>query len=163
MDYAVRNPAYGPNSIINCEIEHPDLGWMPCALDNNLPEHQTMYAAAVAMTPTAYVPPSASELLEAQRAVAVLSRSQFIQAVYVAGILTKAEALASAAGAVPAFFEIALAALVANGDITQQEADLSEILWAGLVQVERNHPLLPVAQAALDLTDAEVDALFGIS
>lgn len=104
-------------------------------------------------------PPTVAEL----RARAVLSRSQFITACYAAGILSKADAVAAAAGTVPAFFLAALDAQVSGGSMTQAEADGAEILWAGLVEVERNHALIPIAQGALGLTDAQVDALFGIS
>jgi len=97
------------------------------------------------------------------RSRAVLSRAQFIQAVYAAGILTKAQAIDAAAGGIPAFFITALDGLVAAQAMTQAEADQAEILWAGLTQVERNHPLIPIAQGALGLSDAQVDALFGIA
>lgn len=103
-----------------------------------------------------------SKATEAKRPVAVLSRAQFLMRSRQAGILTKSQALAAAAGEVPTFFLTALATLVAAGAMTQDEADDAEILWAGLTQVERNHPLMPIAQTALNLTDAQVDALFGI-
>ncbi len=105
---------------------------------------------------------SPESILSAKREASVLSRAEFIQAVYKANILTKQEAKAAAAGEVPAFFITAIDTLVANGDMTQADADDAEILWAGLTQVERNHPFLPIAQSSLGLTDAQVDALFGI-
>jgi hypothetical protein len=103
-----------------------------------------------------------AEALTEARSNAVLSRAQFLQAVYKAGILTKSKAIAAAAGEVPAFFITALDALVTNGGLLQADADDAEILWAGLTQVERNHPFVPIAQGSLSLTDAQVDALFGI-
>lgn len=108
-------------------------------------------------------PPSPEQVLAKKRASAVLSRAEFIQAVYAAGILSKQQAVAAAAGGIPDFFIAALNALVAAQAMTQAQADGAEILWAGLTQVERNHPFLPIAQGALSLTEAQVDALFGIS
>jgi len=111
-----------------------------------------------------FTPPAgyADDILAAKRAGVALSRSQFIQAVYAAGIMNKGQAIAASAGQVPAFFLTALEGLVAAQAMSQAEADNAEILWAGLTQVERNHPLIPIAQGALGLTDAQVDALFGI-
>jgi len=107
--------------------------------------------------------PDPAPSIETLRSKAVLSRSQFIQAVSAAAILTKALAIDAAAGGIPTFFIAALDGLVAAQAMTQAEADQAEILWAGLTQVERNHPLIPIAQGALGLSDAQVDALFGIA
>tara|TARA_R110000851_G_scaffold174949_3_gene321174 strand:+ start:9644 stop:10159 length:516 start_codon:yes stop_codon:yes gene_type:complete len=166
-----RNARFITNEIIDCEINHPVHGWIPYTLDpadTDSTINNADLLAEMGSDITPYAPPTAAEnaaarvaLLTHRRATAVLSRAQFIQAVYRAGILTKAEAIAASAN-VPAFFLTALGSLVTAGAMTQAEADDAEILWLNLLQVERNHPFLPIAQGALNLTTAQVDALFGI-
>jgi hypothetical protein len=92
-----------------------------------------------------------------------LSRSEFCVALKIGGYLTAPEAIAAAKGEIPGPLSVALAASVATSAMTQDEADAAEILWAGLTQVERLHPIIGLVQTAESLTDAQVDALFGIS
>lgn len=100
--------------------------------------------------------------LAEQRAGAVLSRAEFCVAMVRDGWWTKAQARAFAKGDVPPEFVTILALAVTAGAITQDEADIAEITAAGLVQVERSHPVIPIAAQVYDMTEAEVDALFGI-
>ena len=55
----IRNPQYHEQGTIDCEIEHPDYGWMPfTASPDDEEEHgRQIYVAALAMGPAPYVPP----------------------------------------------------------------------------------------------------------
>ena len=55
-----RNPQYTANNAIDCEIEHPDYGWIPFTADpNDVEEHgRAIYADIMANADIApYVPP----------------------------------------------------------------------------------------------------------
>jgi hypothetical protein len=102
-------------------------------------------------------------ILARRRARAVLSRSQFCLALRAAGHLTALEAKEAAKGEVPAPLAAALAAAVLAATMTVEESENATILWAGLTQVERVHPIIALVQSFLSLTDAQIDALFGIA
>jgi hypothetical protein len=74
------------------------------------------------------------------RASASLSRMEFMLALDAAGLLDDAEAFIAA----PA---------------TPRQA---KIMWANASRFERGHPTLVAIAAAMDLTDAQMDAVFGI-
>ena len=60
----IRNPAFTADNRIDCEIEHPNFGWIPFTADPNDPEQhgRDIYAAALEAGPAAYVPPTQEEL-----------------------------------------------------------------------------------------------------
>jgi len=106
-----------------------------------------------------YSPPAPDEALAAARAAwrttSSLARAEFCTAAFRAGKMTAAEAIAAAKGETPALFESALSML------PPADQDEARILWAGLGVVERNHQLVSLAAQAADMTDEEVDTLFG--
>ena len=53
-----RNPVYNHLGTIDCEINHPSLGWIPFTADPNDPAGAEIYASAVAGNPAAYVAPT---------------------------------------------------------------------------------------------------------
>ena len=58
MKIAIRNPAENASGGIDCEIEHPRLGWIKySAAANGDPAMQRIYTRASAMGPKPYVPP----------------------------------------------------------------------------------------------------------
>ena len=97
------------------------------------------------------------EDLESRRAAAATSRAKFCLALMDAGILTEGEAEIAARGEWPASFADALAFLPAN-----IPAARAKVVWAGVGEVRRTDPVLLAVQAYKGLTDAQVDALFGI-
>ena len=68
----IRNPVYNAFGTIDCEINHPQFGWIPFTASPD--DRPDIYDAALAMGPTPYVPPPAptpeeihaQELAEAQ-------------------------------------------------------------------------------------------------
>jgi hypothetical protein len=71
----IRNPVFTANGSINCEIEHPQYGWIPFTASSADPDAlgREIYAAALAMGPAPYIPviPTPEEItanLKRQRA-----------------------------------------------------------------------------------------------
>lgn len=101
----------------------------------------------------------AAQALAERRASASLGRGAFAVAAFAAGLITEAEAEAWAGGA-------SLPQIIANAfaqieDPTQRLAARIEALTTPTIR--RGNPLLMMLQATLGLTDAQVDALFGIA
>ena len=94
--------------------------------------------------------------IEDIRAGASLDLIDFINALVGAGILPPAEAIDAAKGNWPATFSAALAGMPDAQKVAAQ------IEWAAVQRIRRNHPLIAMLAAAANLTDAQVDALFGI-
>ena len=63
--YELRNPRFSlaDHSIIDCEYNHPDYGWIPFTASPNDPvEHgRTIYQLALAMGPADYVAPALTQ------------------------------------------------------------------------------------------------------
>jgi hypothetical protein len=74
------------------------------------------------------------------RASASLTRMEFMLALDAAGLLDDAEAFVAAA------------------DTPRQ----AKIMWSNASRFERSHPTLVAMATAMDLTDAQMDAVFGI-
>lgn len=57
MNY--RNPTFTADGRIDCEIEHPQFGWIPFTADANdvEPLGQDIYAQAISVNPAPYVAP----------------------------------------------------------------------------------------------------------
>lgn len=76
-----RNPTFTADGRIDVEIDHPQFGWVPFTASPNDPEPlgRAIFAAAAAGTVAPYVPPTpptAAEVLAAERAGMVASRPQ---------------------------------------------------------------------------------------
>jgi len=66
----IRNPQYTASGAIDCEIEHPVLGWMPfTASPDDVEAHgREVFAAAVAAGPAPYVPPDPAPTIDDYKA-----------------------------------------------------------------------------------------------
>jgi hypothetical protein len=55
----IRNPIFTADNSVDCEINHPQFGWIPFTADpSDVEAHgREIYAAAIAMGPAAYVEP----------------------------------------------------------------------------------------------------------
>ena len=53
----IRNPVYNAFSTIDCEVNHPQFGWIPFTASPD--DRPDIYDAALAMGPAPYVPPPA--------------------------------------------------------------------------------------------------------
>lgn len=158
-----RNAQYNQFGTIDCEVEHPNLGWIPfTASQTDVGGDGAGIFEAAKDTATEYVAPppppepTPEELLEQARAAAFLSRDQFLLAAVAAGIVTEEVAEEAASGAWPAGFNTFLSDLTASQRIT------AKATWADGVRVARNNPILALIAADQGITDAQLDALFGI-
>lgn len=102
-----------------------------------------------------YTPPSPEALLAEWRAGATSPKKDFCIACATTGVLPAEEAVLAAQGGWPATFSDALGSLPAGDQAAAQ------ITWATANNVHRSDPLLIAVQAAKDMADEEVDALFG--
>ncbi len=78
---SVRNPVYIQNDWIDCEIEHPKLGWVPYTAEADAKSDfmRDIYRTAKAMKPRPYVPPPPSpdqQLAECLRARSMAYRAE---------------------------------------------------------------------------------------
>ena len=111
-----------------------------------------LIASGVEITP--YAPHV--QTTEEVRASTSIDRSAFCNGLADAGVLTDAEAIAAARGEWPASFAGFLDYLT-----TTQRRD-AQITWASCVTVQRNHEFVVSLAWWTNMTDAQVDALFGI-
>ncbi|MGB1389506.1 MAG: hypothetical protein ACPG61_11530 [Paracoccaceae bacterium] len=100
--------------------------------------------------------PDAPALLGLKRNAASLTRRQFCLGLAQASILTAADAIAAAKGEWPTAMSAFLGFLDSNQALDAQ------IEWAATGSIERMHPFVLSLASWLTLTDAEVDALFGL-
>lgn len=108
-------------------------------------------------------PPDPAAVLAEKRSLAFVSRAAFFIGVWKAGILSRSDAEMGSRGEMPTDFTLALTAAVVASQITQAEADEATILLAGAIQIDRTNEYVALMQAYYSLTDAQVDALFGIT
>jgi len=113
------------------------------------------YAALVAsgVDIADYEPPTLGQI----RAYTAIDRAAFCNGLADAGVITDAEAIAAARGEWPASFAGFLDYLNAT-----QSRD-AQITWASCVTVERMHEFVLLLAWWNDMTDAQVDTLFGIA
>tara|TARA_R110000782_G_scaffold46089_1_gene101971 strand:- start:612 stop:980 length:369 start_codon:yes stop_codon:yes gene_type:complete len=99
------------------------------------------------------IPPS----IENIRKGTFLTRRAFCLALAVANILPPDQAIEAAKGNWPTTFVNALAGL------SDAEKIAAQIEWATAQNVQRTHPLLAMLAVEANLSDAQVDTLFGIA
>lgn len=138
MEY--RNPQFTATGDITCEVNHWRWGWIPYTASANDASSADLFATITdAGNIAAYVaptPPTAEEILEAQRAQMVVSRFQAKAALAAAGLLTQAETVVAAADAT------------------------TQLAWAEVIEFRRNSPTIAALKSAMSLSDEQLDALF---
>lgn len=149
----IRNARLVRAGMIECEINHASLGWIPYGAAegaDGLPG--AVYAAAAAGAADARDPQAD---LARQRADMRLSRRQLLIGLAAMGWVTEAEAVAAATtGATPAAVEAAIAGLAPADQVA------ARITWAAMSEAQRLDPLVALLATAQGVDDAEVDAFF---
>jgi len=137
MSELIRNPVYNAVGGIDCEIEHPLLGWIPFTASAADPEIQgrLVYVQALAMGPAPYVAPPPLP-------PGPLTRRQLRLGLLANGITT-------------AQVEAAIAAIP-----NEIERETAQIEWADASQYERTHPLVDQIGAAMSLSSEQIDAMW---
>lgn len=140
----VRNLQYNEYGTIDCEINHPDYGWIPfTASPDDVEGHcKTIYAEAIngdLGEIAAYVAPEVDEeaVLTAWRESTEVSRFQAVVALYQGGYLDAVEAYM--ASTTDKFVVLA---------------------WNNAQVFKRNSTTVMALQAVLELSDEQIDDLF---
>jgi hypothetical protein len=92
-----RNPEYNEHGTIDCEINHPDYGWIPHTIPAD--ENPQLQAAAIEAGPAPYTPPPAPDpaiALAEWRNNAVASKVQIRFALLQMGLLATVQSMADA-------------------------------------------------------------------
>jgi len=164
MDY--RNAVFIADGRIDCEIDHPQFGWIPFTASPDDPEEfgRELFAELESKA-AAYVPHKvtaedvAAELAQA-RAAASMSRLDFAKLALREGWITAAEAKAWVPGnALPKIVTDIIAQHIEGAD----RQVVAEINALGQMVVNRNDLLLRLLMMSKKVTDAQMDAHFGIA
>ena len=87
------------------------------------------------------------------RKAAQLDKTQFLQSARKHGIISTEEAKQAAKGDIPDFLMSAFESL--------EDPDDAEIVWASTTSVRRNNELIEAIRAAKEMTEEEIDQIFG--
>lgn len=155
----IRNPVYTATGAIDCEVSHPELGWIPfTASPQDIEAHgRDIYAAARQMGPADHVAPagpSPEDILAAERAGLHLSFSQLLIGLVAEGWLSETEGDAWLAGKLPA----AVSALIDTLPAEQRFAARARALRPSVV--ERMDPLVILLASAQQKGMDELDVFF---
>jgi hypothetical protein len=137
--YAYRNAAYNKLGTIDCEIQHPSLGWVPFTADpNDVAAHgRELYAAVIADgNIAAYLPPTPEE---ARAALPDLSRKQFRLGMRDLGITS-------------AMIDATLSAIP-----DEEQKEIAQIEWEDSDSYSRMHPLIAQIAATFGKADEQID------
>lgn len=152
----IRNPVYTEDGLIDCELNHPQFGWIPFTANPNDSEQtgRDAYQLALGMGIAAYVPPTAEDVLAAQRAGMRLTFAQLLIGLVAEGWITQAEGTAWLAGTPPAV----VSALIAQLPAEQQFAALARAVRPS--EVLRLDALVVAMGQAAGKTPEELDEFF---
>lgn len=134
MTMNIRNPKLIAGGRIDCEVQHPKLGWIPFTADPaDGPLGAEIHAAALLLNPAPYVapPPAVPQIVTMRQARLTLLG---------AGLLAGVEAAINA--------------------LPEPQKSAARIEWDYSSEVHRGKPFVATLAAALGLTDAQLDALF---
>ena len=87
------------------------------------------------------------------RKSASLDKTQFLRSVRKHGVISTEEAKAAAKGDIPDFLVSVFESL--------EDPDDAEIVWASTTSVRRNNELIEAIRVAKEMTEAEIDKIFG--
>lgn len=147
----IRNARYNAAGTIDCEVNHPDLGWIPFTASPDDPEKfgRDVYDEAIAGQVEPYVPPEPLPPPVPE----TISRRQFYQGLAVTGMISQAEALAAIKTAtLPADLQIILEGM--TDDDAKFEADM---LLSGASDFNRSHPLVMIFAIQQGMSEQDVD------
>lgn len=163
-----RNPQYNAAGTIDCEIEHPALGWIPFTArpsDRSFFYIDGMIAEMIAADVIApYVAPPDPTAAELRALMKPLTRRQVFIMLADQGLLTDQEAEDAAAGtAIPAAITATFDALETGGAWTAAEKRAARITFLSFTLAYRLDPMVPVlvSVAGSPPDDATLDTWWG--
>lgn len=146
MEIDVRNAKYiDENHIrLDCEVHHPEFGWIPFTADPEDPEEfgRLVHAEAIKGDVQPYTPPSPPTPEEKREAMPPLTRRQLRLGLLQNGISTTT--VEAAIDAIP--------------DEVEREA--AKIEWEDASQYLRTHPLIEQIGVSIGLTPEQIDAMW---
>jgi len=154
-----RNAKFTETSLIDCEVNHPKLGWIPFTADpadTGANFDVAAMFAEMALVAEGYVEEDGVVDLAGWRERAVVSKITFCNRAADAGILSNEDAVRAALGQWPA--DPVIAGFLTL--LTAKQKREAEIEWAASTEVRRMNVYLLTMQSLLELTDEAVDALF---
>lgn len=165
MSISWRNPVYNATGDIDCEIQHPILGWIPFTarvgdtsfFDVNALITEITVAGGIAP----YVPPAPPTTQQLRAQMKPLSRRQVFIMLAEEGFLTDLEAEEAAAGnLIPTSIEATLNALQAAGQMTANQKRAARITFLSFTHAYRTDPMVPIIVSSTANTpdDATLDA-----
>ncbi|MDI6836125.1 MAG: hypothetical protein QMD99_10470 [Rhizobiaceae bacterium] len=138
MEY--RNPIYNRHGTVDCEINHPVLGWVTTTTSPDDEETSGLYGEMVAAGGVAaYIPPTPEE---ARLNMPPLTARQFRLGLVAAGIS-------------PSQVTAAIDAMSAG-----IEKDKAQIEWEYATTFTRTHALIATVAQVLGLTDEQIDTMW---
>jgi hypothetical protein len=150
MDH--RNAAYNAYGTIDCEINHPDYGWIPFTASPNDPDQlgKDIFASMDPADVAPYIPPPPQPLPVPE----TVSDRQFFQALAMPPyeLITREEALAAVkTGEIPAAMVTLINAL------PDESRFGAEMLLSGATEFKRAHPLTAALGLAFGWDNAKID------
>jgi hypothetical protein len=149
---AIRNPIFTADNRIDCEIEHPDFGWIPFTADPNdvEPHGRDIYAAALQMGPAAYVPPPPAP----EPVPHSITFAQLLIGLVAEQWMSEADGDGWLSGTLPA------PVLAVIGSLPESQRFAARARALRPSEVQRADPLLAAMGVAVGKTEAEIDTFF---
>lgn len=132
----IRNPVFNAYGTIDCEVEHPQFGWIPftASLDDVEKHGRDIYEVAFTMSPAPYVEPVPEEVVS-----------------YIPQVISRFQARAA----------LMDAGLLADVELSLSHADpLTQLAWAEAIEWRRDSPTIAAIGAAIGLKETDIDNLF---
>jgi len=98
-----------------------------------------------------------ARVMERVRQAATMSRTDFVVAVTGLGILTPSDAILAVKGEIPASLDLLFE------DLSSSEQLEARIRWAGATIIERMNPFILNFAAKLEMSDDQLDSIFGVN
>ena len=135
-----KNPVFNAFGGINCEVNHPEFGWIPfTANEDDCEEHGREIFRLALPSAAPYVPPSEEEQLALARQRMVALAPQVKMALAQIGRYDEAEVA------------------IASAD------QVTQVAWKELREFKRLSPVIVTLGTALSMTEGELDDLFHVA
>lgn len=151
-----------PNGMIDCEIEHPKLGWVPYTCDKNAKSADMDIAdlharMSVTAKPRVYTPEDLVNLKIAARRNSVMPKTEFLSKLYDLGLVSADAAITIAKGDIPSDMSW----------VTDFMADSQKMTfmleWAAFTELGRLNYIVLTIGSILNLSDEQLDSIFNVN
>lgn len=146
-----RNALFSGPSMVDCEIDHPNFGWIPftASPDDTEALGVEIYNAATKLNLKPYVAPKSDPNVD-RAALPPLSRRQVFIGLVATGLITETEALL-ASTTMPALVEAAIRTL------PKEAQSPARLTFALFVEAKRMDPIVSLLGAAAGMNEEALD------